>query len=93
MIETCGWTTEQEVLENVRLYFKGQNTFKQKQIKICFGELLDGYDLERIRLKKELKEKLEIEGKGYGFIIKRKEYIEEIKIDAPKNHENYRTFN
>ncbi|MED0994364.1 hypothetical protein P4T34_02550 [Bacillus mobilis] len=72
LIESYGWTTEQEVLEKVRLYFKGQQKFKEKQFKICFGELLDGYDLERIRLNKELKEKLKIEGKGYGFIIKRR---------------------
>lgn len=88
LIETYGWTTEQEVLDNVNLYFKGQQKFKEKQFKICFGELLEGYDLERIRLNKELKGKLEIEGKGYGYIIKRREYIENIMIDAPENYEN-----
>ncbi|WP_350302197.1 hypothetical protein [Peribacillus frigoritolerans] len=92
LIETYGWTTEQEVLDNVKLYFKGQQEFKQKQFKICFGELLDGYDLERIRLNKELKKKLEIEGKGYGFIIKRREYIEEIMIDIPESYENHEIF-
>ncbi|AZV41997.1 hypothetical protein BAOM_1387 [Peribacillus asahii] len=91
-IEYYGWTTEQEVLENVTLYFKGQKTFKQNQFKICFGELLDGYDLERVRLTKELKEKLKIEGKGYGFIIKRREYIEEIMIDTPESYENHGIF-
>ncbi|PHG79765.1 hypothetical protein [Bacillus wiedmannii] len=92
LIESYGWTTEQEVLENVRLYFKGQQKFKEKQFKICFGELLEGYDLERIRLNKELKEKLKIEGKGYGFIIKRREYIEEIMIDTSASYETHEIF-
>ncbi|TDL92060.1 hypothetical protein E2R55_03065 [Vibrio vulnificus] len=81
MIETYGWTTEQEVLENVTLHFKGQQTFKLKQFKICFGELLDGYDLQRIRLNKELKQELGIEGNGYGYIIKRnKKYLNDVPV-------------
>jgi len=92
LIGYYGWTTEQEVLENITLYFKGQNSFKLKQFKVCFGELLDGYDLERVRLNKELKEKLEIDGKGYGFIIKSREYIEEVMIDTPESCENHGIF-
>ncbi|MGX2959027.1 hypothetical protein JNUCC23_07155 [Peribacillus sp. JNUCC 23] len=92
LIEDYGWTTEQEVLESIILYFKGQKTFKQKQFKICFGELLDGYDLERVRLNKVLKQEMGIEGNGYGFIIKRREYIEEIMIDTPESYENHGIF-
>ncbi|MGJ7912616.1 hypothetical protein [Neobacillus sp. LXY-1] len=88
LIESYGWTTEQEVLNNVKLYFKGQQKFKEKHFKICFGELLEAYDLERLRLNKELKAKLEIEGNGYGYIIKRREYIENIMIEAPESYEN-----
>ena len=53
---------------------------------------MDGYDLERVRLNKELKEKLAIEGKGYGFIIKRREYSVEIMIDTPESYENHGIF-
>ena len=35
LINTYGWTTEQEVLENITLYFKGQKSFKLKQFKVC----------------------------------------------------------
>ncbi|MGE6612527.1 hypothetical protein ACQKFG_18595 [Peribacillus sp. NPDC076916] len=94
LIENYGWTTEQEVLESITLYFKGQQTFKQRQFKICFGELLDGYDLERTRLNKELKLELGIESKGYGFVIKRKEYKEELMIDdTTEYHEDHGIFN
>jgi hypothetical protein len=70
LIDEYGWVTEQEILENVTLYFKGQNLFKQKQLKICLGELLDAYNLERIRLTKVLKEELDISLKGYPNIIR-----------------------
>jgi hypothetical protein len=89
LIEKYGWTTEKMVLDNITLYFKGQQSFKQKQFKICFGELLDGYDLERVRLNKELKQEMGIGGNGYGIIIRRREYSEEIIIDAQENYENY----
>ncbi|MED3882806.1 hypothetical protein [Priestia megaterium] len=78
LIEGKGWTSEQEVLGNVTLYFRGQKKFKEKQFKICLGEILEDYDLERIRLNKELKEQMGIEGNGYGFIIKNKEYIRDV---------------
>jgi hypothetical protein len=67
-----GWTTEKEVLYGVTLFFKGQQRFKKNQLKRCLGELLDEYDLERVRLDKKLKEKLKIKTKGYPFIIKYK---------------------
>lgn len=91
LININGWTTEHEVLENITLYFKGQKVFKEKQFKICFGELLDSYDLERIRLNKELKQEMGIEGTGYGFIIRHKIY--ELTIDASECQQNYEIFN
>jgi hypothetical protein len=87
LIESYGWTTEREVLDNVKLFFKGQQKFKEMEFKICLGELLEGYDLERVRLNKDLKEQLGITGNGYGYIIKRKEYIENIMINTPESYE------
>ncbi|MDN3439963.1 hypothetical protein QMA04_17875 [Planococcus sp. APC 3900] len=71
LIEKNGWVTEQEILENVTLYFSGQKLFKQKQLKICLGELLEAYNLEKIRLNKLLKEEIGYEGKGYPNIIRK----------------------
>lgn len=66
-----GWVTEKEILNNVNLSFPGQKGFKEKQLKICLGEMLDGYGLEKIRLNKKLKTQLGIESKGYGYIIRK----------------------
>lgn len=71
LIEEKGWVTEQEILENVTLYFKGQNLFKHKQLKVCLGEMLEAYDLERIRLNKLLKTEIGFEGNGYPNIIRK----------------------
>ncbi|MGK7378345.1 hypothetical protein ACSFXN_10960 [Planococcus sp. 1R117A] len=79
LIKDYGFTTEQEILDNVALYFKGQQKFKKKQFRICLGELIDGYDLERIRLNKQLKTELNIDGDGFGYIIRKRQYIESIE--------------
>lgn len=73
LIDEYGWVTEHEILENVTLYFKGQNLFKQKQLKICLGELLEAYDLEKTRLNNTLKEEVGFEGKGYPNIIRKRQ--------------------
>lgn len=91
LIANYGWTTEREVLENIILYFNGQQVFKEKQFKICFGELLDSYDLERIRLNKKLKNGMGIEGNGYGYIIRHRKY--DSVIEMPDSQENYGIFN
>lgn len=70
-IEEKGWVTEQEVLDNITLYFKGQKLFKQKQFKICLGEMLEAYNLEKVRLNKKLKIELGYDVKGYPYIIRK----------------------
>ncbi|AUD13649.1 hypothetical protein CW734_08295 [Planococcus sp. MB-3u-03] len=84
LIEKYGFTTEQEILDTVQLYFKGQNKFKKKQFKICMGEMIEGYDLERIRLNKGLKIELDIDSKGFSYIIRQKKYVEEGK-ETPRS--------
>ncbi|MEN6351405.1 MAG: hypothetical protein ABFD08_18690 [Syntrophomonas sp.] len=69
LIKEKGWTTEQEILDNVPLYFKGQNRFKKDQIKRVVGSLLDNYDLKKARLNKELREKLGIEDNSARFAV------------------------
>ncbi|MGG2087917.1 hypothetical protein ABFY59_13085 [Priestia aryabhattai] len=80
LIDSKGWTSEKEILANITLYFKGQKKFKEKQFKICLGELLEDYDLERIRLNKQIKEEMKIESNGYEFIIRCKKYVEDGSI-------------
>lgn len=70
-INEFGWVTEKKILDKVKLNFYGQKGFTQRQLKICLGEMLEAYELEKIRLNKQLKEELEIESKGYGYIIRK----------------------
>lgn len=60
LVESKGWTTEKEILDMVKLYFKGQQEFKAKQFKRCIAEMLDAYGLEIISSNKKIKEELGI---------------------------------
>ncbi|GMK40904.1 hypothetical protein PCCS19_39600 [Paenibacillus sp. CCS19] len=68
-IETYGFTTEQLVLEDVKLYFSGQQQYKSSQLKRCLGEIIEKYCLCRKRLDKPLKEKLGFIGNGYPIVM------------------------
>ncbi|MFJ7306709.1 hypothetical protein [Peribacillus frigoritolerans] len=60
LVQSKGWTTEKEILDMVELYFKGQQEFKNKQLKRCIAEMMDAYDLEIIPSNKKLKEEMGI---------------------------------
>jgi hypothetical protein len=60
LVQRRGWATEKEILDAVRLYFKGQQEFKTKQFKRCIAEMLDAYELEIIPSNKEIKEEMGI---------------------------------
>jgi hypothetical protein len=60
IISDKGWSTEKEILENVKLYFKGQKKLKEELMKRCIGEMLDKYNLERISCNKDVKKEMEI---------------------------------
>ena len=60
LIAEKGWTIEKEILENVKLYFKGQKRLKEDLIKVCIGDLLDKYDLHVVNGTKQLKLELGI---------------------------------
>ncbi|MGN7942004.1 hypothetical protein [Metabacillus sp. 22489] len=60
LIKLKGWATEKEVLEHVRLYFKGQKKLKEDLIKRCIGDMLDKYALERIQCTKQVKKEMNI---------------------------------
>lgn len=60
LVQSKGWTTEKEILDKVKLYFKGQQEFKTKQFKRCIAEMVDAYGLEIIPSNKKLKEEMGI---------------------------------
>ncbi|MBO1581582.1 hypothetical protein [Bacillus sp. XF8] len=60
LINCKGWATEKEILDRVKLYFKGQQEFKTKQFKRCIAEMLDAYELEIISSNKKIKEEMGI---------------------------------
>ncbi|WP_312471240.1 hypothetical protein [Neobacillus sp.] len=60
LVQSKGWTTEKEILDMVKLYFKGQQEFKTKQFKRCIAEMVDAYGLEIIPSNKKLKEEMGI---------------------------------
>ena len=72
LIEEKGWTTEKEILNNVKLFFKGQKKYKETQIKRVIPDLLGKYNLLRVKLNKKLKELYQINFEGYPYIIHRK---------------------
>ncbi|MEH7524763.1 hypothetical protein V7149_16020 [Bacillus sp. JJ1503] len=59
-IEHKGWTTQQEILDSLIYFFKGQQEFKTQQIKRCLGEMLDAYNLEIVSTNKKIKEEMGI---------------------------------
>ena len=68
IIHKKGWVTERELEKNVMLKFGGKE-FKRKQIKKLLGEMVNKYDLKRVRLNKDLKRELNVNMDGYPFLI------------------------
>lgn len=69
LIHQKGWTTEKEILEQVELRFRGQQKYKETQIKRILPDMYDKYLLIRVPLNKELKERFGIDCKGFPRII------------------------
>lgn len=66
-IQAQGYCTENDVV--FILAGKYQYSVTQVQIKRCLKEILDTYGLKKIKANKELKEKFNIDSKGYPNII------------------------
>ncbi|WP_280157472.1 hypothetical protein P5616_010600 [Priestia aryabhattai] len=60
LMQSKGWATEKEILDTVKLYFKGQQEFKTKQFKRCIAEMVDAYNLGIIPSNKKLKKEMGI---------------------------------
>ena len=66
-IENKGYCTEKEIIIILGDQYKYAVT--ETQIKRCLGELLDTYDLQKVKTNKALKEQYHIESEGYPYII------------------------
>lgn len=75
MIDSHGWTTEKEILENVIVK---KHKIKERELKAILPELLDKYGLLKTRLNKKLKASIDYKGdsKSYPYIIHRPELFE-----------------
>ena len=66
-IEDKGYCTEKEVIVVLGDQYKYAVT--EMQIKRCLGEILDIYDLQKVKTNKALKEQYHIVSEGYPYII------------------------
>ena len=65
LIESQGYCTEEQIIRQIR----GKKEEKKVKLKRCLQEILESYNLTRIKANKELKEKFGIASKGYPFLI------------------------
>jgi hypothetical protein len=70
ILEEKNYCIEKEIVEKLR--FQYGKTRREKQIKRSIQEILDKYDLKRIRCNKLIKEQYGVANEGYPFIIVRK---------------------
>lgn len=68
LIHRKGWVVESELYDCVILKVNSKE-YKKKQIKRMISEVLDKYDLKRVRLNNKMKVKMNIEISGYPYII------------------------
>lgn len=68
LIDDKGYAVEDDVVTKVDFEFGGAG-YKKKQLKVCIGEIINKYELNRMRLNKKLKEKYGYKGNGYPYVI------------------------
>jgi hypothetical protein len=71
MINSNGYAIENEIVEELQDRYS--KTFAQTQLKRSLQEILDAYDLQRVRANKQIKEELGITNKGYPFLLLKNE--------------------
>jgi len=67
LIGEYGYATEKRIVQKLKYNYNYATT--EIQIKKSLKEILDGYNLQRIRAKKQIKEQYGITIKGYPFLI------------------------
>lgn len=69
-IDTKGYCTENDIIQMMNTEYS--KTLSATQIKKSLNEILQGYDLKRIRANKQIKQQYGITGNGYPFILLKK---------------------
>lgn len=67
LINAKGYATEKEIVEILKSQYGKSKT--EIQIKRSLQEILDSYELQRIRANKKVKKQYNVDTKGYPFII------------------------
>jgi hypothetical protein len=65
LIQAQGYCTEEQIIRQIR----GKKEEKKIKLKRCLQEILESYNLKRVKANKELKQKFGIASKGYPFLI------------------------
>jgi len=65
LIQAQGYCTEEQIIRQIR----GKKEEKKIKLKRCLQEILESYNLKRVKANKELKEKYGITSKGYPYLI------------------------
>lgn len=65
LIQAQGYCTEEQIIRQIR----GKKEEKKIKLKRCLQEILESYNLKRVKANKELKEKFGVASKGYPFLI------------------------
>jgi hypothetical protein len=74
-LDEIGYCLEKDIICNLVLDqdIRISKSEAEKQIKKSLKEILDNYDLDRIRANKKIKEQYGVTSKGYPFIIVKKQ--------------------
>lgn len=65
LIQTQGYCTEEQIIRQIR----GKKEEKKIKLKRCLQEILESYNLKRVKANKKLKEQYGVTTKGYPFLI------------------------
>jgi len=65
LIQAQGYCTEEQIIRQIR----GKKEEKKIKLKRCLQEILESYNLKRVRANKKLKEQYGVTTKGYPFLI------------------------
>lgn len=65
LIQAQGYCTEEQIIRQIR----GKKEEKKIKLKRCLQEILESYNLKRVRANKKLKDQYGVTTKGYPFLI------------------------
>lgn len=72
------YITEKYVVNTIMKNYQSSKNYTERKIKRIIGEVLEKYDLVRVRLNKELSEKIKFDGNGYPYVILKRKVFEQL---------------